>query len=383
MYSNTQRQHTTLTTTQHKDVVAYAEAVVALTKRGDWPALPRLLRWAARRVTASAAAAGAFPSPASRLLALAAHLRCSPGRGFIEACILGPLGTASDTGATGLRDVASVLHALATLDIAPPPAQAPALWARVAAAVVAAAVTAVVADLALALWAAVVLGDDGDDGGDAVIEAAAEALLAAVMRDPAALLPAARRQVRRRRRGRCMMVMGNWGYVLLYILILVDTDKLNTQALLALTARRLLLPSPAPPPSSKQQRLHELLSSASGPLGPLPPLPSPSPSKLQASVFAHLTSPTGGGIPLDRVQEEVPPFPTPNPDSTAAAAERQLDWLGYRIDFLVFPREGLGLGPVAVEVDGPHHFLLEEGRCVGGLVVCLLDWVRSVWVGVD
>lgn len=107
-------------------------------------------------------------------------------------------------------------------------------------------------------------------------------------------------------------------------------------------------------------------------MGPLPPLPPPSPSKLQASVLAYLTGPVGGcGIPLERVQEEVPSAPTTDDDNEGGAERQELNWLGYRIDLLVFPKggEGGGVGPLAVEVDGPHHFLLEEGgACVW---VCL------------
>lgn len=100
-----------------------------------------------------------------------------------------------------IGDLAPTLYALAILDIGPTPNQAPVLWARVAGAVAAAAGTAAVgtSDLALVLWAVVVLaGDDGDCGAaaDGAIEAAAEAMLAVVTRDPSALLPAARRQVR-------------------------------------------------------------------------------------------------------------------------------------------------------------------------------------------
>jgi hypothetical protein len=95
-------------------------------------------------------------------------------------------------------------------------------------------------------------------------------------------------------------------------------------------------------------------------------LPPPSPSKLQASVFSYLTDPGGGcGIPPQRVQEEVPSAPTTD-DTEGGAEKRQLDWLGYSIDLLVFPRgKGGGVGPLAVEVDGPHHFLLEDGAWVG------------------
>lgn len=98
----------------------------------------------------------------------------------------------------GIGDLASTLHALATLDIAPPPDQAPVLWARVAGVVAAAAGGTAVgtSDLALVLWSVVVLAGDCQEGAEGAVEAAAEAMLAVVTHDPSALLPAARRQVR-------------------------------------------------------------------------------------------------------------------------------------------------------------------------------------------
>lgn len=201
-----------------KDIVAYTEACVALTKPGERPLLPPLLRWATKRMPlpvsptqpppAIAAAAGddekggasapSSPSPAAarRLLALAAQLRCSPGRAFVGTHVMPPLLLAEEGGVMGIGDLASTLHALATLDIAPTPGQAPVLWARVAGAVAAAGTTAVeMTDLALVLWAVVILARDCE-AADGAIEAATEAILVAVARDPSALLPAARRQVR-------------------------------------------------------------------------------------------------------------------------------------------------------------------------------------------
>lgn len=124
-------------------------------------------------------------------------MSCSPGRGFITTQIVAPLASAADGVDLGVEQLASVLHALATLDIPPPPPHAAGFWRRVAASVDGAADTSP-SDLALVLWVAVVLfdADDGRDDSIPAIEAAGRALLEAVSRDPASLLPAARRQVR-------------------------------------------------------------------------------------------------------------------------------------------------------------------------------------------
>lgn len=163
------------------------EDAVALTKRGDWPALPLLLRWAAKRVST-------LPL-ACRLLSLAAAMSCSPGRGFITTQIVTPLAS-GDGVDIHLGSIASILHALATLDIPPPHPHAAGFWGRVTAVVVEGASDASPSDLALILWAAVVLLN-ADGGGNSLpaIEAAERALLEAVSRVSASILPAARRQV--------------------------------------------------------------------------------------------------------------------------------------------------------------------------------------------
>lgn len=126
-------------------------------------------------------------------MTLAATMSCSPGRGFITTQIMAPLASV-EGGDLETKQLASILHALVTLDIPPSTPHAAGFWARVAAAASVDGADASPSDLALVLWAAVVLFDTNSNSLPA-IEAAACALLDAVSRDPASLLPAARRQV--------------------------------------------------------------------------------------------------------------------------------------------------------------------------------------------
>lgn len=174
---------------------------------------------------------------------------------------------------------------------------------------------------------------------------------------------------------------------------------LTKQALLGLTAHRLLSPSILPPQGTQ---LLSLLSSSSSAtttqskggaaaaeqagggegrgarlLGPLAPLPPPSPSKLQQSVRDFLVETLG--VAPSRVHEEVSSssslsslFSEGQEASLSFLDDKEgmatLALLGYTIDMLLFPCcEGGGKGergPLAIEVDGPHHFLMvEEGAC--------------------
>lgn len=105
-------------------------------------------------------------------------------------------------------------------------------------------------------------------------------------------------------------------------------------------------------------------------MGPLPRLPPPSPSKLQHAVRDYLVQALC--VPPSRLREEVPSScEAPDEGGTLGPLAHETAWegrmaplalLGYRVDILLLPRwEGEGGKPLALEVDGPHHFLVEEG----------------------